>query len=316
MADKRVATFRTYAQRRLSPFKGTVQVIEVADGRALSYDGWVWHIQLRAQDAIPEPVWGGIGARRASRPYFHYGSWALDGEIRRLPHNPVLGNVSDYPALAALLAALRERPPTPFPLRDRFECWVVDNEGLPMVLFASACDEGSRTLPAHPRWQACSSDDPPFHSAALATAACATDKPHAVWLIEQVTRRVGMPLSLLWMRREDDGSGVGLDGKHLRPEWLTRELPATAFPTLLLSEVWQDPLTAAVVQDYLAWQSPYLLMLPDLDEARRRALEIQACQWPLQLMQVRRLLPAVLDQTLIDATLVRARLEQADGMST
>ena len=82
--------FRTYAQRRSSPFKGTVQVIEVADGRALSYDGWLWHIQLRSADMFAERVWGGIGPRQSSRPFFHYGSWTLDGEIRHLPLNPVL----------------------------------------------------------------------------------------------------------------------------------------------------------------------------------------------------------------------------------
>ena len=308
-------TFRTYAQRRLSPFKGTVQVIEVADGRALSYDGWLWHIQLRAEDMIPERVWGGIGPHQSSRPYFHYGSWALDGEIRRLPHNPVLGDVSAYPALAELLAALRERPRVPFPLQDRYECWVVDNEGLPVVLFASACDADTRLLPPHPRWQASSPEDPLFYSAALASTGHVLDKPHAAWLVEQLTRHVGMPLSLHWIRREDDGSGAGIDGKHLRPEWVTRQLPATAFPPLLLREDWQDPLIAAVVQDFIAWQAPYLLMLPDLAETQRRELEIQACRRPQQLMQVRRLLPVVLDKTLIDTTLVQARLEQAEGVS-
>ena len=309
-----MASYRTYAQRRLSPFKGAVQVIEVEDGRALSYDGWLWHIQLRAQSAIHEQVWGGIGPGQTSRPYFNYGSWASDGEIRRLPLNPVLGDVSDYPALANLLAALHERPQVPFLLCDRFECWVVDNEGLPVVLFASACDEGARTLPAHPRWQASSSDDPLFRSAALDVSGCASDKPHAAWLAEQVTRRVGTPLSLHWIYREDDGSGVGIDGKHLRPEWVKRHLPVSLFPPSLLSESWQDPLIGSVVQDYLAWLSPYLLMLNNLSDVHRRALEIQACRRPQQLMHVRRLLPVVLDQAMIDTALVRARLEQADGV--
>ncbi len=300
----------------LSPFKGTVQVIEVTDGRALSYDGWLWHIQLRSADMIPERVWGGIGPRQSSRPFFHYGSWALDGEIRRLPHNPVLGDVSKYPALAELLAALRERPQLPFNLQDRYECWVVDNEGLPVMLFASACDADTRTLPPHARWQASSPEDPLFYSAALAASGHELDKPHAAWLVEQLTRHVGTPLSLHWIHREDDGSGAGLDGKHLRSEWVTRRLPATAFPPLLLREVWQDPLIAAVVQDYIAWQAPYLLMLPDLTETQRRALEIQACRRPQPLMQVRRLLPVMLDKTLINATLVRARLELADGINT
>jgi hypothetical protein len=304
---------RTYAQRRLSPFMGTVQVVEVADGRALSYDGWLWHIQLRSQEPIANRVWGNIGPRQTSRPYFHYGSWTQDGDLRRLPLNPVLGDVSGYAALAALLEALNQHPPLPFPLHDRYECWVLDRAGEPVVLFASACDEAARNVPPHPRWQASQAGGPEFRSAALDAAGACVDKPHAAWLVDVVSRSVGTPLSLQWFRREDDGSGVGLDGKHLRPEWLTRQLPATAFPPLLLRESWEDPLTAAVVQEYLVWQAPYLLMLAELSDDQRRRLELQACHRPVQLMSARRLLPRILDRELIDTALVRARLESVAG---
>lgn len=306
---------RRYAQRRLSPFQGTVQVVEVADGRALSYDGWVWQIQLRAQQPIARPAWGNVGAPQTSRPLFRYGSWTQDGEIRRLPLNPVLGDVSAYPALTALVAALTERPSLPFPRQDRFECWVVDREGRPVVLFASACEEATRELPPHPRWQASTPDEPAFRSAALAATAGTDDKPHAAWLVDTVSRFVGMPLSLQWFRREDDGSGSALDGKHLRPEWLARQLPASAFPPRLLRESWSDPLTAAVIQEYLTWQAPYLLMLAELSDTQRRLLEIQACRRPMLLMGVRRLLPSILDRELLDAALVRARLEAVTGVA-
>ncbi|MBU2478566.1 MAG: hypothetical protein KKA36_05705, partial [Gammaproteobacteria bacterium] len=64
---------RSYAQRRLSPFMGTVQVLDVGDARALTYDGLVWQIQLRSQIAVTTPVWGGIGKGQTGRPFFRYG---------------------------------------------------------------------------------------------------------------------------------------------------------------------------------------------------------------------------------------------------
>jgi hypothetical protein len=305
-----MAELRSYAQRRLSPFMGTVQVLDVGDARALTYDGLVWQIQLRAQIAVTTPVWGGIGKGQTGRPFFRYGSWTTDGELRRLPINPMLGDVSGYPALADVLAALSDKPSLPFPLCDRYECWVVDSEGLPVVLFASACDESARTVSQYPRWQASSTEDPLFQSAALEASGHAADKPHATWITEQLTQRVGTPLSLLWIHRGDDGTGVSIDGKHIRAAWTRQHFQAADFPPMMLTETWQDPLTTAVVQDYLAWQSPYLLMLASLDATQRRALEIQACRRPRQLLNVRRLFPMVMDQMLIDSTLVQARLEQ------
>ncbi len=299
---------RTYAQRRLSPFKGTVQVVEVDDGRALSYDGWLWNIQLRSQTPIQQMQWGDIGPRRASKPFFNYGSWMPPGDLRRLPLNPILGDVSEYPALAALRTALAARPSVPFPLQDRCECWLVDRAGMPVTLFASQCDETQRNLPQHPRWQATSTDDPDFVSATLQQDN-SVHGPHAAWLTDAVKRRTGLPLRLQWFRRESDGRGLALDGRNLLAEWEGRTLAADAFPALLMREVWRDAQTAAAVQDYLAWQAPYLLTLPNLAESRRRELEAFACRRPAVLMQQLRLLPHILDREAIDAALVRARLE-------
>lgn len=307
-----MTTFRAYAQRRLSPFQGTVQVLEVDDGRALSYDGWLWHIQLRAQQAVTRMAWGNIGPGQTARPFFRYGSWAPDGTLRRLPINPMLGDVSAYPALQTLLQLLPGAPPPPFPLADRYECWLVDADDAPLVLFATACDDAARSLPQHPRWQAVGSDDAEFHSMALAEAAATLRGPHAAWLADAVVSRGGRALRLHWFRREADGSGAGLDGRHLPTGCAQRMAAAEEFPPLLLREDWPDPLAVAVVQDYLAWQAPYLLTLPDLSEARRAAVEAEACRHPQRLLRIWRLLPRVVDRERIDAALVRARLELAN----
>lgn len=307
-----MAAFRAYAQRRLSPFQGVVQVLEVDDGRALSYDGWLWHIQLRALQAVTRAAWGNIGPGQTTRPFFHYGSWAPDGTLRRLPLNPMLGDVSAYPALQALLQLLPHAPAPPFPRADHYECWMVDADDRPVVLFASACNDAGRTLPPHPRWQAVGSDDAEFQSAALAASAVALRGPHAAWLVDAVVRRSGMPLSLHWFHREADGSGVGLEGRHLPAGTAARVVAAEEFPALPLCEDWPDLLAAAVMQDYLAWLAPYLLTLPDLPDERRATLEAAACHYPQRLLRVWRLLPRMLDRGRIEAALVRARLELAN----
>ena len=119
---------RYYALRRLSPFLGTVQVVEVADGRAISGDGRRWQIEVLSQAPVRQPLWGDIGPASSERRFFTYGLWTHDDGIERVPVNPVLGDQSRHPALVPLLHALEHMPPAPFALEDRLELWLLDKK--------------------------------------------------------------------------------------------------------------------------------------------------------------------------------------------
>ena len=137
------------------------------------------------------------------------------------------------------------------------------------------------------------------------------DRPQrdAELLEQQVRRAAGRRLNTQWFRRGPDGA-LGL--AHRAAKGLAgRFLPETAFPPLLLREDWSDRREQALVSDYIAWLSPYLLTLPGLDDALRRQLEGQAVHRALLVDAIWRLYPRILDQDLVNRARVEARLRRA-----
>jgi hypothetical protein len=101
-----------YALRRVNPYRGVVQHVDVGEASASSHDGLTWH--LRADDG-----YGWV------RPV---GVWE-EGEGLKIGQ---AGGLED------ILAALETRPALPFPIFDVHELWLLDREsGLPLALLAS-----------------------------------------------------------------------------------------------------------------------------------------------------------------------------------
>lgn len=299
-----------YALRRLSPFLGTAQVIEVTDARAVSYDGRVWQIQLLSPHAVAQAQWGNIGEAASARRLFVYGVWNREEGVRRVPVNPLLGDVSRHPALPAILAAVESVEALPFPLADRFELWLLDAGRRPLALLASAREERRLAMPRSLRWQAAPRTERGFATAALDGLGLRGPRAHLDWLEKQVADRAGDRLYATWFRRAPDGAGqpMVVSGAFV-PD--VEVLPASAFPQLPLREDWPEEPERAVVAAYIDWLAPTLLCLPNLSGARRAELERAAVKRPLVLYQYRHLLPVVADHEVIDPALVEARMRQA-----
>ena len=62
-------TVRGYAIRRVNPLLGVLQVIETAGGRAVSSNGVVWDIEIRAE-------WGSLNQNKTQVAYYRYGLWS------------------------------------------------------------------------------------------------------------------------------------------------------------------------------------------------------------------------------------------------
>jgi hypothetical protein len=92
---------------------------------------------------------------------------------------------------------------------------------------------------------------------------------------------------------------------------------AEDFPELLVREQWENRwnsrLEQSVISDYHRWLAPLLLLWPRLSHVTRARLELEACEKPQWLARVYRLLPTLLNPAQINAALVAARLEQAQG---
>ncbi len=282
---------RYYALRRVNPYRGVLQIVEVDDVIAQSHDGVTWH--LRADD--------GYGWVRPT------GIW-VEGEGLKAGHAAHLGD---------MLPALEMRPPLPFPIFDTQELWLLDKEtGLPLALLA--CDRASMPQREKPEaeWLPFVLSFTGFHSATLAER----DKQdlhdptrHRDVLARQVNHAARPYPAAQWFQRNPAGEGVGLAGLRLEPQWRDRQLAAADFPELLVRETWNSRLENSVIADYHAWLAPILLSWPRLSVATRARLELLACEKPRWLARVHRLLPSMVDAPRIQAALVAARLEEALG---
>ncbi len=291
-----------YCVRRLSPFMGTIQAVEIEHARAISPDGVRWQLQIRT--AVPRPP--GAPPAPTARRFLRYGTWSRSEGLSRFPLPPGV----DVEQVNTRAAALRERleaarRPLPYPSRDRFELWLLDaRDRLPLALLASVTAPERLTLPAHPAWVAVPAEGlltpgdrpPPAASGAVET---------------RIRDRAGRPATAQWFERLPDGGGRGLDGVHLPDALHGRRLPAPAFPALLVSRRWNERSAREAVEDLLHWQAPWLLALDHLDETTRARLERDAVDRPLAVHAMRRLYPRILQPALIRRALVEAELRLA-----
>ena len=306
-----------FSLRRLSPFRGTIQVVELPDARAFSLDGTGWTIQLRSQKPIRETVWGNIGPANAEQRYFTYARWTGGGRLARVPIDPSLGDQSRHPALTPLLATLQNLPGLPFPPADRLELWLLDkDEGLPLALVQSATGTEPPLTKVSPSWRALPAEESNFYSPRLMRQArgdkAAQDpRQHRVLVEKLIGRKGGQPPRLQWFRRDAAGGGEGRGGLCLAGTDDPRALQADVFPELLVREAWPQEQDRVLVEDYLGWQAPRLLMLPHLQRHTRERLERAASRRATVLYQYRKLLPAIVNKEVVEPTLVEAVIRRS-----
>jgi hypothetical protein len=269
-----------YSRRRVSPFLGSMQVIEVEDGRALSLDGRSWELQLLSLEAIPERVWANIGPRPTKRRWFIYGRCDEAGNVRRLPVSREIRDPSNYPALEQLLEALAGRPILPFPAADVHEAWLCDDRGEPLALLATACDEAERDSRKPGGWACLPPTDRGFSST---SGLAGGQGGNAALALNALVSRVGSAGRLQWLQGD-------------------------AAPVLPWRCDWRGADEQQLLDDYTAYLSPYLLTLQRLDDALRERLEQLAVQQFDLIDYVLPLLPEVLDPGRMEVARVKARL--------
>lgn len=247
---------RYYSVRQLSPFVGNIQVIEVDYCRALSSDGLQWQIQASCE--THQQIWQIAEQDYVPRRYVLYGSWSRSLGFSSLPLDPML-DVPDLQTIQhGLISALENQQALPFPPRDDYECWSMDQaSGQPLALLASVTDPQMIPHLQLGRWQAMpqqTSNNP--LPADLSTEALGS--------LERQINRQGEHTQ--WFRRLADGNGQPLEPAGDEPD--TPPLPPLLFDASLLPAAQQDTAEALI-----RWQSPRLLSLHHLDAALRQQLE-------------------------------------------
>lgn len=280
-----------YGVRRLGPYLGVIQVIDVGDACAYSTNGHTWRI--RQQTASGQFRWG----------------------VTQVSD----GNVDDVRIVNAdtLVEALRNHPPVPFPVRDRFELWLLSNKSrMPLALLRTRYKARDMEQVNDPHWRPFLMTDTEFVSPTLLSRE--QENPRRGWPLphrDQLESQVNVasrPLpAAQWFERHKDGSGTGREGLRLRDEEIGRTLGSEAFPELLISEDWQNDNQAGLVADYHDWYAASLLAHQNLSRKTRARLEQAACKRPQTLLANYPLIPEILDQDPIDVALVSARLMNA-----
>ena len=297
---------RCYAVRRVNPFDGVLQIVETHAARAYSHDGRVWQIQVLTER--PDHTWRSFSTVAPVEQFFNFGLWDADDGLHKIPANPVMdigGMTRAAQRLCDTLATLTTD--LPFALIDDYECWSTDYHGHPVALLATTERADLMQDLRIGRWQATRVADHGFVSTALIAHDIPAHGPlgpreHAERLERQV-RQLGQHKA--WFRRRDDGSGERLSTAAGPAENLV------PLPALGLVLDWQHDLERALVEDYVAWLAPRLLLLQHIDDATRTRLEHLACQDAVELAARFRLLPRIVDTARLEAARVEARLRRA-----
>ena len=293
-----------YAQRLLNPFRGVTHTIRYRSAEAVTTDGVEWDLYV-ANDALLDGL--GRAGRRAQISDIRYGHWSAETGLKRGPLFPS----DDFKRLEEMGAVVYEHllqahRNVPFAFLDQFELWLLDRDERPLALLHSVRTDSETDTRPPLDWRAGIAAQAGFHSSAIE----GTNESPAAHLTRYVN---GLASGVAqWFRRSDDGAGLGLHtlqgGEALRG----RVLDGDAFPPLFIATARMDAPHQRLVRDYLAWQAPWLLLLPHLDAATRRMLEACACRQPELVEKHCRLYPAVVDRAAVQTARVEAALTRRD----
>lgn len=295
-------TVRCYAQRLLNPFRGVLNIIEYESAEAVSMDGVHWDIYVRDADLVNDIE----SDTRIQTSDIRYGHWSNATGLKRGPIYPS----ADFKRLEDLGAfvyeyLLHHHHQVPFPLQDHYELWLLDENSQPLVLIDSVYRLQDLDLDRPADWRAGLACRDTFRSRHADTGNSA--EYLGQYLRQHCTDRASAQI----FHRQPDGRGHGLHGIHLDPGLQQRVLPENAFPRLLIRRDQHDQQHQALIEDYLDWLAPWLLLLPCLSQEERSHYEQQSRKQALEVEKQYRLYPEIIDDSLIKASLVEAQLRRS-----
>jgi len=267
----------------MPPYSGQMQIVETDRARALTLDCQTWEIQFLHSTAnhshgLKRSYMRVATINNSAIKEKKFAPSSSDNDDQEQPVDERILELLEFLAEATL----------PFPAADMFEFWLLDaKDKAPLALIYTCIhEEQMSSFPERPEW------------AAL---------PDAVMPItrsEEEKAQEYAPINYQLERLVAERSGL-----NAKAQWFNRQnISDIHFPSLMLREDWHDERGDDLCQRYLKRQSPRLLMLHGLTEDVRRQLEIDARDHALEVERFYLLYPEIVDQTLIDAIRVEAKL--------
>jgi hypothetical protein len=299
-----------FAVRRLNPFLGVAEVMDIGFARAVSIDGITWQVQIHARP--PAGKWGSQEHDPAGRRYVRFGHWTETDGLVRTPVNPELDINELIRKSGMLLEVLGACAGNiPYNLEDTVELWLMDGNRMPLALLASVVREDLTRNVKVDKWWAAMPAEAGFHSPVLEkkgypNTASGSGRGHASCIEKQV---MDLASGHQWFTRSADGSGRMLvnEGAHSGAQ---RAFRRECFPDFTVRDCWENEDIAAVVSDWIQWSAPRLLTLQDLDDTTRGSLEHAARPNAMLVDETFRLYPRVINEDLIERARVEARIRR------
>ena len=267
-----------------------MQVIAIEHAEAESTDGINWILYVSHEDIVSHTGMSEI----------RYGSWNQhDGLQLSMVRGTETSNIIDTVGEKIAAAVEQYADTIPFPLNDRYECWLLSEDGEPLALLD--------TVDSHDKRQ--SFDQTTWHPGTKAYEEFHSDFGDAARLKQLINQRAGDRSRTLWIERKMTDFGYSGDAIKDNGEIIA----AADIPQRLLLEDWQTTEDSRLVSDYIAWLAPWLLQLNNYDDDTRQSIEKQAWQRPVLCAKQYHLFAKVLDEKQLKVVRVQARLMGYDG---
>jgi hypothetical protein len=281
---------KLYSKRVLLPFVGVIQVVDLGRVRALSLDGSNWTVryqhheneQTRKGPLNFDPRINIALLLNTEQDQPHYRAIRTDLDPEQ--------SAIDSQRLFDIIRSAR----IPFDAADHFEYWLLDDEDeSPLALLHTCVDEAEmETYTPHPVWRAIPAAELPVPDAGMQDDTFY--QPPINYRLQQVVETQA--------------------GSKARGAWFHHcNTDADSFPPCLIKAHWDNAESQRLCDRYLQRLAPRLLMLAGLPDEVRRRLEIAAREHAIEVDSFYRLYPEVINDEVLEAARVEARLRQAQS---
>lgn len=298
------STIQCYSQRLLNPFRGVMNIITYESADAVTTDGVHWDIYV-----VDGELLEGLEGNNILTSEIRYGSWSQEQGLKRGPIYPS----DDFKRLEHLGAIVYEHllqvhDQVPFPFWDRYELWLLDQARQPLALINSVVHEHEIDTNLPIDWRAGLACRRSFVTEMMDQICHGECLNPGEYLTDYINQCSGERPAAQWFRRNMDGSGLGLAGINLAAHHSSRRIPATNFPDLFIQTNSHDLEHSQLIEEFLAWQAPWILLLGNLESKTRQHYEQLARFQALVVAAQYRLYPNIVDLKAIKAARVEARL--------
>ena len=285
-----------------------MNIIEYKGAEAVTLDGENWDIYVKNRDLIKD-----LGSKKNVQiSDIRYGHWSHKEGLIRGPIYPS----DDFKRMEEQGAKVYEHllqhfESLPFPFLDNYELWLLDKNAYPLALIDSAVRESEINNDPILDWRAGQACCREFTSETYTFMQQHSNISAGQYLTNYINQLCSTPARAQWFKRTLDGHGIGMKGHNISEELVNRELYDNYFDTLMISDKDHNNQHINLINEFIQWQSPWLLLLDSISESQRMILEEKAQKRALVVDQLHRLYPEVTDIRLINVARVEAKLRKS-----